>query len=253
MNLMLWKRLSSHWLFTLALAGAILVAAPTRAEIIPYEAVYRVEYKGAHIADATFKLSRDRGRRYVFVSNTRPRGLAKLFRRERPSEESVFEFSDGQVTPLSYRFKDGTRKGKGNSEVSFDWDRKLATSVYEQETMALALQEPVLDRITLQLQVMHDLQEGTEPSSYLLAYRNQLRRYGYTNEGETRIETQAGDFDTLRFAQQREGSSRRTLLWMAPELGFLPVHMEQQRRGKTELTFSLIDVSGSLATKPAGE
>jgi hypothetical protein len=252
MNLKLWKLANPHRLGFSLLVLAVLQAAPGRADMAPYEAVYRVEFKGAYVADATFKLHQETADRYVFTSKTRARGLAKWFRREKPSEESVFAIVDGQITPQSYWFKDGTKKGTRDSRVSFDWEQGLATSAYEQETVSLTLDQPVLDRITLQLQVMHELQQGVSPTSYLLAYRNQLRRYDYSSEGQSPIQTRAGEFNAVGYAQQRQGSSRRTVLWMVPELGFLPVHMEQQRKGKTQLTFSLIKVSG-LAVKPSAK
>ncbi len=230
----------------------LILSGISYADITPYEAMYRVEYKGRHVADATFRLRHDGDHQYVFTSATKARGLAKVFRRPSPSEESVFDFVDGQITPQRYWFKDGTKKGKGNTEISFDWNQGLATSSYKQATVALPLDQPILDRITLQLQIMLGLKQGTDPSSHLLAYRNQLRRYDYSDAGERQVTTRAGDFNAVGFAQQREGSSRRTLLWMAPELSFLPVYMEQQREGKTQLTFDLEWVSG-LPVKPSVE
>ena len=38
---------------------------------------------------------------------------------------------------------------------------------------------------------------------------------------------------------QKEGSSRRTLLWLAPELDYLPVLIEQYRRDELKVRATL--------------
>ena len=250
-----WKKASliAPTRLTLVLLAAGALSQVAAADIVPYEAVYRVEFKGMRVGEATFVLHEEDENRFTFRSSTRTKGLAKLMRRARPSEESVFSVVDGRILPERYAFSDGTRKGEDNSAISFDWAAGRATSEFEGEIVDLSLEEAVLDRMTLQLRVMQDLSAGRIPERYLLAYRNRLRSYDYTDLGQARIDTRAGSFDTVKFAQQREGSSRRTLLWLAPELLYLPVYIEQQRNGKTQLKFSLDRITGIPPATPAAE
>ena len=60
--------------------------------------------------------------------------------------------------------------------------------------------------------------------------------------------TGSGPSTTRVLTQQRAGSSRATWLWVAPELRFLPVRIEQRRDGEVQTAFELISVSGLTAT-----
>ena len=51
------------------------------------------------------------------------------------------------------------------------------------------------------------------------------------------VTTPAGSFETLVYTNSRPGGQRVTRMWLAPSLQYLPVRMEQLRRGK--LAFSM--------------
>ena len=53
------------------------------------------------------------------------------------------------------------------------------------------------------------------------------------------VQTKAGQFDVVGIEHQKEGSSRKTTLWCAPELDYLPVIIEQHRKGKLKFRASL--------------
>jgi hypothetical protein len=79
----------------------------------------------------------------------------------------------------------------------------------------------------------------------LLADEDSIKPYQYTSNGEHRITTGLGELDTVSFVQQREGSSRSTWLWLAPQLRYLPARIEQRRDGEVQTAFTL------QATEPA--
>ena len=57
--------------------------------------------------------------------------------------------------------------------------------------------------------------------------------------GEKEVRTRAGTFTATGVQHQRIGSSRVTTLWCVEELGYLPVLIEQHRKGKLRLKASL--------------
>ena len=61
------------------------------------------------------------------------------------------------------------------------------------------------------------------------------------------MQTGSGSVATRILTQQRAGSSRVTWLWVAPELRFLPVRIEQRRDGEVQTAFELLSVSGLSA------
>ncbi|HSG66146.1 MAG TPA: hypothetical protein VLD39_14140, partial [Gammaproteobacteria bacterium] len=68
--------------------------------------------------------------------------------------------------------------------------------------------------------------------------------YEYIDNGTATMVTDAGSFAPRVLSQQREGSSRANWLWVAPELHFLPVRIEQRRNGEVQTAFILTRVTG---------
>jgi hypothetical protein len=108
----------------------------------------------------------------------------------------------------------------------------------------MALPEGTLDRGSLQVALMRDLKAAGVPRTYSLADEDSVATYEYAENGTATIATGAGSLATRIFTQQRAGSSRVTWLWVAPELEFLPVRIEQRRDGEVQTSFSLVSVTG---------
>jgi len=230
-----------------AAACAALLAAMVPAgadEVIPtYTATYDVEYKGRGVGESVHTLRRD-GDGYRFRSATEARGLARLLRPRPLVEESVFEVRDGVLRPLEFRLEDGTRKGEDNVTIDFDWAGGAAHVTKENGRTDLPLENGVHDRGTLQLALMLELDAGSVPAAHALIDDDSVKTYSYEVAGEETLTTPAGTYDTVKVVQRREGSSRHTLIWLAPELRHLPVKIEQRRDGETLTTLLLESVQG---------
>lgn len=232
----------------LAAAGAASspsAPAADRPELATYEARYEVEYKGRRVGESDFSLSFDGTLgRYVFESRTNARGLARLFRPNPAVERSVFSVSDGRIRPIEFHFEDGSRKGEDNVDIDFDWSADTASVVSEDGVTELPLSPGVLDRASLQAALMRDLGRDRNPGPYVLIDDEELKTYRYSLDERRTIETGAGHFDAVAVRQERDGSSRVTLLWVAPELEYLPVRIEQYRDGELHMSMTLESYSG---------
>ncbi|HZL95772.1 MAG TPA: DUF3108 domain-containing protein, partial [Vicinamibacterales bacterium] len=102
---------------------------------------------------------------------------------------------------------------------------------------------------SLQVALMRDLETTGQPGRYLLTDEDSIRDYEYRDNGTATTTTGFGALATRALMQQREGSSRSTWLWLAPELRFLPARIEQRRDGELYTAFSLLSVSGITAEK----
>jgi len=229
-----------------ALGGAH--ADPLPVEPIGFVLNYDVKY-AAFGGDVTLELlPGDTPNEYSISATTRPRGLAKMFAPKQSTETAEFTFVDGQVVSHRYTLEDGTPSEEKDSKVNFDWDTGSAYSVYEQEIAELPLGPDVYDRISADVVVMLDQRNGKPPRTLYIVEKNQIREYTFEYQGEERIDLPQGPVDTVKYLRQRTGSSRSVMIWYAPELEFLPVRMEQLKRGKTQITFET--TSYSLATRP---
>lgn len=243
---MMSLRASMRALAALLLAAGFTASADTGdLPVATYEAHYEVEYKGRKVGVSEFSVSYDSEQeRYRFESRTTARGLLKLVRPDPAVERSDFELRGHAVRPLEFHFEDGSRKGEDNVDIVFDWSRAAAVIDSESGRAELSVKPGVLDRGTMQVALMRDLEREEPPGPYLLADGDTLKTYRYTVGERTAIETRAGTYETIELTQERADSSRRTLLWVAPSLRYLPVRIEQYRGDELQTAFELEHVEG---------
>ncbi len=231
---------------SLLVSAAWPAPAPVAADpaIRAYSAIYQIQYKGRIVGTSEFSVRYDTSRGvYRFSSNSALRGLLKFFVAPRAVvERSEFVSEAGTITPLEFWFEDGSRRGHDNFHILFDWDNEVAVAETEDGRQEFPLAHGTLDRGTMQIQVMLDMAQPGSLGSYTLTDDDGLTTYDYRADGDTLLETPYGSVSTQAFIQERAGSSRRLLLWAAPELHYLPVRIEQQRDGETRSVLVLESV-----------
>lgn len=210
---------------------------------LPFVAEYKASYAGFS-GDIRMELApAGTDDEFIYRVTTRARGLARLIRPGTATEEARFRVADDRLIPLRYSIDDGTKKGEDDTSIDFDWSSGTAHSVYEQSAEKLELEPDVHDRLTTDLKVMRSLRDGEPLEHFRIAEKNAIRDYEFVYRGEETIEVPAGQFATRKYLRQRIGSSRATLIWFAPALDYLPVRIEQLKRGKTSITTVATDIS----------
>jgi hypothetical protein len=230
------------WLVTAFLPA--LVHAEIDPAIRTYTASNGVQYEGRRRGTSSRSVVYDNATgRYVFQSVTELRGFLLRMAAPRPIvERAVFSSRNGSLMPLEFRYQDGTRRGTDNVEIRFDWDagtlsvaRRGTVTVYDAE-------RGTLDPGSAQVRVMVDAERPALATALPLVDGDGPLRYRYSRGGRETVETNAGSHDTVVTIQQRDGSSREVLYWLAPALDYLPVRIEQRRDGVTRLAFVLDSV-----------
>ena len=69
-------------------------------------------------------------------------------------------------------------------------------------------------------------------SAPLALEKDEIKHYHHTLVRREKLVTALGEVDTLVYRSTREGSSRETLTWHAPALGFAVVQAQQLVKGK---------------------
>jgi hypothetical protein len=244
----------------LAIAAVILasvagLAAPPKARaqsdsITVYSADYEVRYKGRHVANATFSVRSLAPGEYQFNSSTAARGLLRLASPNAALETSRFKVEAGMLRPLRFSYEDGSRKGEDNFTVDFDQANDEIRVAGPEVNLTLPFEPNLLDRGSLQVALMHTLNQCIAPQQLSYVDDDGIATYRYSRLEDLSADTGIGDVPTVRFAQQSEGSSRRTIIWFAPEHGFVPVRIEQERNGEVETVFTLESISGVAKSAP---
>lgn len=238
----------TRWCVLAVLALATQAAHAADATVATYTATYRVVYKGkeAGTAEYSVRYLADRDV-YEFSSRVVAKGLLKLARPNPAVDRSQFRVDSGGVRPLEFWYEDGSRSGEDNVHIVFDWERRVATVSTAEARREMALPESALDRASLQVALMRDLAATGAPRTYRLADEDAVAEYEYADNGTATMSTGVGSVATRILTQQRAGSSRETWLWVAPQLKFLPVRIEQRRDGEVQTAFELVSVSGLSA------
>jgi hypothetical protein len=203
------------------------------AELTPYQASYHATFdRFSGRAAMALQKNVDTGE-YTYSSVTKPRGLAKLIGKIR--EWSTFELENGKVIPKTF-----VHKSRDKENIQYDWSKRIAMSNSDGVTQALELNGIELDLLSLQMQMMVDLNSNELKSNYTVIKGNALKTYQVTMLDKEEISIGNKSYQTIKLKQQRKGSSRHSLLWLAPELEHVLVKMEQykgkQLRGTLTMT-----------------
>jgi hypothetical protein len=233
------------WMIAAALAVAADEARGADATVATYTATYLVEYKGKDAGTAQLVVRKlPESDLYEFSSSVMAKGLLKLARPKPAVERSHFRVDAEGIRPVEFWYEDGSRSGEDNVHVVFDWDRGVATVNSAEARREMAVPKGALDRGTLQVVRMRDFAMPDVPNSYTIVDDDSVAEYEYTDNGTATITTTAGTHETRIFTQQRAGSSRTTQVWLAPDLQFLPVRIEQRRDGEVQTALALVSVDG---------
>lgn len=218
-------------------AAATAVPAGTGTALTPYSAEYKV--KISVLSGRLTTELRPTAEGYEAIHVIEPQGLAKLLKNGEISEHSRFaEGADG-IRASWYESVDSLSSDPTRAEVTFDWSENEVSGTVNNEEVRFQVDGIVHDRVAIQYQLMHDLLNGGAHEHYVLYDIDEFKTLIVRNVGERSIRTPVGDFTAIGIQHQAENSSRVTTLWCVPELGYLPVLIEQHRDGKLRMRAEL--------------
>ena len=176
---------------------------------------------------------------YVAESVIRATGMSRIIAGGSIREKSWFSEGESGILPNQYRSADTLSRDHQNVDLDFDWNNREVSGLINGEGYLAPLDGDIHDRVSLQYGLMYDLLNGGERAEYLLQDAEELKTLTITNVGPKRVNVPFGKFTAIGIQHQRAGSSRVTTLWCVEELGYLPVIIEQHRKGKLQLRASL--------------
>jgi len=224
---------------SLALVAALTLAGQANAErtFQPHAAEYKVKILVLSGVLNTSLRPTEAG----FEANhvIRPKGMARLIKRGKIDERSEFSLVSDGVRPETYRSEDELTSDAGTALINFDWEAGEASGTFNNEGVSSTLDGLSHDRVSIQYQLMHDLLNDDLDDTYVLFDIDRFKTLNVKNIGEKRIRVPAGEYTAVGIQHQAEGSSRVTTLWCVEELDYLPVIIEQHRKGKLRMRAQL--------------
>lgn len=188
---------------------------------------------------------------YSATHRIEPKGLAKLLKGGHIEETSEFLWTSDGVVPFHYVSDDTMTKDKLQADINFDWSTGAVTGTVNGELTENILDELAHDRVSIQYELMVDLMQGRLGDTYILFDVDRLKTLNVRTVGSKEVTVPAGTYTAIGVQHQAEGSSRITTLWCVEELDYLPVIIEQHRKGKLRMRATLIRYTPDLPAMPA--
>jgi hypothetical protein len=216
----------------LAIAAASQLAVPARAEgsLTPHKATYDVKISvlgGTLVSEVT---EAEPG--YMANSVIKPTGMSRMLARGIIQESSFFVPDRDGVLPAQYRSIDTLSSDDRVVSLDFDWRAQKVEGVVNDERFESELNSRVHDRVSIQYELMHDLQNGGAEERYWMLDGAELKLLNVRKVGHRTVDVPYGKFEVVGIQHSKENSNRVTTLWCAEALGYLPVIIEQHRKGK---------------------
>lgn len=218
-----------------------LAASAAEPHLPDVNATYAVSWNGISLGDATITLKgAAKADCYVYESATHPIGLVRMFYGS-PHEVSEFCVAGGKVVPGKFQY---IRSENNDDNFALEFDlphlkvRDQAGAVREIPAIAqdrFGLQQAV--RLWL-LGRLKEKDPGAEPLDIAQVDDKHVRQYRFAITGRETIEIPAGKFDTI-LIQRIDDPKKTSKFWIAPELNYMPVKVEQIRGGKADVRMQL--------------
>jgi hypothetical protein len=209
-----------------------------------FEATYTLHNKGTQFAVMNRSFSDTGNGEYIFRSETKTTGFFSLFRKDLIIEESQWTVGDPQLRPLHYTYKHTGGKKDRFVDIVFDWARNKITNQVGDSIWHMTLQPEILDKLLYQLAIMRDLQRGSVPQSYTIADGGKIKMYEFELLGEETVQTPLGVFLTIKLSRHKPNSRRKTFLWCAVDLDYLPIKVENIEKDGRITTALIKTLSG---------
>jgi hypothetical protein len=247
-----------------SLAAAASLATPagsadmpaTAAESVPepFSAHYVAEWRDITVGTSDLELEQDsQPGQYHYRWIVSARGIFRVVYSHDLTQQSWFGIVDNHVRPKRYRGE------QGSSVVAFefDWDSGHARGTSEGKPIDLALKPGAQDLLSIQVEIMLDLKNGTMPPTFQIIDKDRAKDFLYTREGTAKLQTAIGMLDTVIVASRGSPTDSRVLrMWFVPDLGYVPVQAERSRDGKLEFAMrikTLTRAGVSYPQTPAGD
>jgi len=242
-----------------ALAGATLALAAPQSlgkekTLQPYKARYQVTFRGLNGGQIESSMSRGNVTgQWLYETRAFPSLLGRVAVSPHARERSTMQITPAGVRPLTFDFNDGSDATSKDVRFKFDWTAGRVQGEAEGAPFELAVPPGTQDTASVQAAMIIELLAGRSPAAFRILTGSRLREYRYWYEGKATVMTPFGQFETVLWANQRDGSTRVTKVWHAPALGYVPVQAIQYRKGQAETQMKLLALERGQGTGDRGQ
>ncbi len=229
-------------LFLWLLCRALSVPAAEDHRPAPFVAVYAVKAGGVGAGRMTRTLAFTADDGYRFSSLIESEGFVALLKPTRIAEESTGRWHDAH--PVTTRYTHSKISGKKRKEtvIVFDWQAARSRATINGTPVDGELEPGAIDKLSYQLALMRDLAAGVTELRYRVADAGGGKEYRLERRAGESVRAAGARYDTVPVAYVRD-DGRRTVLWCARQLGYLPARIEYTEKDGKVTTAELVSVT----------
>jgi hypothetical protein len=229
------------------LLGCVLAAPALRAASLPsFEASFRIMSGGLRLGTNEVSLTVDGNGDYRYESHTWPSSWISWLLKEDLRELSRGVLDRAGIRPLFYEYRRTGRRSTRTAELTFDWKTSTVVNNVADSTWEMTIPAGTLDKLSTQLGIMLELQNGATEKTFAVADGGKLKQYAFQVIGTETVELPAGRFEAVKLNRLGVSAEQLTYIWCAPELHYLPVRILQRKQDRSEYLRELERFSESL-------
>jgi len=217
----------------------LLLPFPSMGALPEFTAEYDFERGRLKIGETRMQLERSQEDIYRYTSEAKASGFVSLFVKDIITEESIFRFKDEQFWPVSYQYRQQNSSKNRNESIAYDWTEGYAQVDYRGHESQPKLKPGTLDRFLLQLAITAHVQDGEIDRAYRILDNGRVKEYRLQSHGLETVVTPAGQYNALRVTRVDKDPDKNLRMWLAPEIGYLPVKIEQEKSNEETLRLTL--------------
>jgi len=217
----------------LAIFGLGLLGTAAQADLSPHQAEYKVSISVLNGQLDTRLATTDDG--YIATHTIRATGMSRMLAGGQIEETAYFARLRDGIRPVTFNTSDTLTRDRTQASVRFDWETHEATGIVNDEAFHAAMDDLAFDRVSIQYELMSDLLNNNPADEYILFDIDELKTVQVKHIGRKTVTVPAGEYEAVGVQHQSVGSKRITTMWCVAELDYLPVIIEQHRKGKLRM------------------
>lgn len=161
------------------------------------------------------------------------------------TETSRWTVAENGMITLEYFRMENIAWHEETATMEFDREHQVVRGVTEEEEWVIRNPpETPLDRLLVNLKLVHDLSCGVRDLSYRVVDDGDVEKWRFYRVGRETVKTPAGRFEAVKVAKEHSSPARETLSWFVPEKHWLAVRIEHVEDAESErLTMVLREYS----------
>lgn len=225
------------WLTLFCSLLALSVPAAAETLLTPHKAEYKVSVSvfGGQL-NTELRATADG---YVATHVIKTTGMSRMIASGDITESATFSRVSAGLRPQSYHSEDKLTRDKNRADIDFDWTAGTASGTVNGEPYDASMEALAFDRVSMQYELMLDLLNSNPAEEYVLFDIDEIKNITIRHTGSRVVSVPAGKFEAIGIQHQTPGSKRVTTMWCAKSLDYLPVIIEQHRKGKLRLRAEL--------------